>query len=73
MNNLRKQMHVKYKETIFNMIIQFIIESNNNSALFRAAPEMFIKNWIDRNCLPIGDFSKEDVIKEMEAWQNADV
>lgn len=71
MNDFRKQMHVQYKKTLCNIISRYIHEIGKTTEDFieySANPDFHLEQWIDRNCLPMGDFSKEDAIKEIEEW-----
>lgn len=69
MNEFRKNLHVAYKKNIGNIIAKFLFDLAIDEKGFQEDPKLFIENWIDRNCLPMGDFSKEDAIREIEAWQ----
>lgn len=67
MNDFRNKMHVQYKKKLYNIILSFVHDVDPDE--FEADYKLFIERWIDRNCLPMGDFSKEDAVKEIEAWQ----
>jgi len=72
MNDFRKQMHIQYKKTLCNIISRYISElgeSNQDLNEYISSPKLHLEKWIDRNCLPMGDFSKEEAIKEIEGWQ----
>lgn len=73
MNDFRKQIHVQYKKQLANIILQFLGSLDEGIDEFSNGPEVFVEKWVDSNCLPMGDFSKEDAFKEMEEWQNTDV
>lgn len=72
MNDFRKNMHLEYKKRLAIIIMKFLSSLDSNEILkeFEEDPENIINRWIDRNCLPMGDFSKEDAIKEIEEWQS---
>jgi len=69
MNEFRKNMHVAYKKKLSGIILMFVKSVDDDIAGFAKDPISFVEKWVDGNCLPMGDFSKEDAIKEMEAWQ----
>lgn len=71
MNDFRKKMHVAYKKRLANIIMQFMASLYDEKKLeeFQEDPENIVAKWLDSNMLPMGDFSKEDAIKEMEEWQ----
>lgn len=70
MNDFRKEMHVAYKKNLANIIWRFLFSIQENDKEFEKDPRPFIEKWINSNCLPMGDFSKEDAIKEIEGWSN---
>ncbi len=72
MNEFRKNMHILFKKNIYKIINKYInelVETEENFQKYISDPKSHLENWIDRNCLPMGDFSKEDAIKEIEEWQ----
>jgi hypothetical protein len=71
MSNFRKKMHVEYKKKLYDIIVSFVQEIDEDE--FVTDYKSFIERWIDRKCLPMGDFSKEDAIKEVEGWHDADI
>lgn len=72
MSDFRKQIHVAYKKKLCEIVLRYIgelAENENEWKEYLMNPKLHIERWIDRHCLPMGDFSKEDAIKEMETWQ----
>ena len=69
MSDFRKNMHIQYKKTLCNIIVKFLSSLGENMEVFSIDPEAFIATWVDSNCLPMGDFSKEEAMKELDAWQ----
>jgi hypothetical protein len=69
MKDFRKQMHIAYKKTLFDIIHRYLSELGESEEEYVSDPELHLMNWINRNCLPMGDFSKEDAIKEIDAWK----
>ncbi len=69
MSNFRKKMHIAYKKKTYNIITSFLVDASKDFEEFEKGAENYIEKWIDSNCLPMGDFSKEDALKEIEEWQ----
>lgn len=70
MSDFRKQMHVAYKLKLAEIIDRFLSDcAEDGEKAFEPSTDEYISKWIDRNCLPMGDFSMQDAIKEMEEWQ----
>ena len=72
MNDFRKNMHIAYEKKLFEVIYRYMCElgeTEEDLQKYTHDPKSHLENWIDRNCLPMGDFSKEDAIKEIDAWQ----
>lgn len=70
MNDFRKQMHLAHKKKLCNIIAQFTEYFLEDIDSFVVNPDHFITDWVNKNCLPMGDFSKEDAIKEINGWQS---
>ena len=70
MSDFRKKMHIAYKQELFFIILRCVAEIFEDVHDFRKDPEEWIRNWINKNCLPQGDFSPEEAIKEIEKWNN---
>ncbi len=73
MNEFRKQLHTAYKEKLSNILLSYSVDLFENIAEFTENPELFCHIWVNRNCLPMGDCSREEAIKEIDAWQENDV
>lgn len=69
MTDFRKKMHIAYKQKLVSILSNYTVDLFESIEQFNVDPELFITQWIDRNCLPMGDFCKEDAIKEIEEWQ----
>ena len=69
MNDFRKNMHVAYKRKIAEILMKYTKDVIDNINEFEKDHTIFIEKWVNRNCLPMGDFSKEDALKEIEEWQ----
>ncbi len=68
MSDFRKNMHVQFKKQLSGIMLSYSIEMIENIEEFAKEPEQFIADWINRNCLPMGDFNEEDAIKEIKEW-----
>lgn len=62
-------MHVTYKKKMCDILSQYTIDLRDDVDEFSKDPKEWIKSWVDKNCLPMGDFSREDAVKEIDAWQ----
>lgn len=67
-DDFRKKMHVAYKKKLADIIWMFICSLEDEDG-FDQDPKGFVERWVDSVCLPMGDFSKEDAIKQIEEWQ----
>lgn len=68
MNDFRKKMHIGFKQRLVSIITQFLGDLDENIEEFAKDPEKYIVDWVNANCLPMGDFDKEAAIKEIEGW-----
>jgi hypothetical protein len=68
MSDFRKQMHVAYKKKMLDILGQYTLSLLSNYEQFSKDPEEWAKKWINANCLPMGDFSKKDALKEINGW-----
>jgi hypothetical protein len=71
MDDFRKKMHVAYKKKIAQIICDFLDDLNDatkqeNLPLNYA----YIIEWVNTNCLPMGDFDKEKAMKEIQEWNS---
>lgn len=66
--NLNKNLHNDYKKKLRKIISFFSVELYKNIDIFMIDPELFIKNWVDENCNPVSDYSKEEIINKVEEW-----
>lgn len=69
MSDFRKNLHLAYKKKMCNILFQFTADLLHNMQEFSKEPEEWVKNWVNKNFLPMGDFSREDAVKEIDAWQ----
>lgn len=72
MSDFRKDMHIAYKKKLASIIFKYINELGETDMDFNeyiSYPKLHIEKWVDASCLPMGDFSKEDALKEIEEWQ----
>lgn len=62
MDEFRKNLHVAYKQILMEMIILFLedLGSDENVKNLNEPEDLrqFITNWVNQNCLPMGDFDK---------------
>jgi len=68
MGDFRKQMHIAYKKNLLDILGQYTLALFLDFEEYSKDPKQWTIKWIDSNCLPMGDFSKEDAIKEMNTW-----
>lgn len=68
MSDFRKQMHLAYKKKLAGIILQFLGDLEKKTDEFSIDPIIYVAKWVDSNCLPMGDFNKEEIIKEIEEW-----
>lgn len=69
MDDFRKNMHLAFKTRVVEMITKFLIDFHEEVEQGSQIDAYeYIVNWVNANCLPIGDFDKEKAIKEIEEW-----
>lgn len=69
MNDFRKQMHIVYKQKMAEIIDRFLRDAiEDGDKVFEPSIWAYIVAWVDKNCLPMGDFDKEKAMKEIEEW-----
>lgn len=69
MQDLRKQLHEAFKERLSQILIQYSLDLFDNIHEFTESPSEFCQKWVESNCQPMGEFSREEAIKEIDAWQ----
>ena len=72
MSNLRKNLHLAYKEKLVDIILEFTHDVSEDSVVdtlenFEALKKYTV-DWVNAHWLPMGDFDKEQAIKEIEGW-----
>lgn len=70
MEEFRKKLHLAYKQKLVNILMKYTTDLSDESEIFLKEPSKYTVDWVNKNCLPIGDFDKEAVIKEIEEWSN---
>lgn len=68
MKNLREKLHEAYKEKLSHIIFDCMFSAKDKS--FEKDPMQWIRNWIDEQCSPMGDFDEDKAIKEIKSWKN---
>lgn len=69
MSDFRKNMYLSFKQKTADIIYQFFCHAGDDGdAAFEPTPIEYIAKWVDKNCLPMGDFDKERAMKKLEEW-----
>lgn len=72
MSNLRKNLHLAYKEKMVEVILSFMDDVSKDEVCEKLINyddfRKYTINWVNANSLPMGDFDKDQAIKEIEEW-----
>lgn len=68
MEEFRKKLHVEYKNKLVTILMLYITNLSDESEIFLKDPRQYTVDWVNKHCSPMGDFDKEQAIKEIEEW-----